>query len=73
MAQVSDLRGNQRMADAVLRVQGTTLIDFLTEFNHAGYEEIAKQLHSKTDGVVSISHATVKRWCEALGIERAAS
>lgn len=66
MAQTHQLSSNQRMANAVLAgaTSPTTLEDFLAvRFNAGlGYEAIAKALHSATNGAVSISYMTVKRW-----------
>jgi transposase len=70
MTHPTTLNGNQRMANAILEHQGTTLRDLLSELHGAGmsYEQIAKRLHSETDGVVSLSYQTVKRWLDDLKV-----
>lgn len=54
------------MANAVLTglPEPTTLLAFLADRAARGtsYEAIAKELHAVTDGSVSISYMTVKRW-----------
>lgn len=66
MAHTHQLSSNQRMAHAVLAglAEPTTLEAFLTDRWSRGlsYEAIAKDLHSLTNGAVSLSYITVKRW-----------
>lgn len=72
MAQIHQLSGNQRMADAVLAglPEPTTLEGFLKDRSTRGYgyEAIAKDLHTLTNGAVSLSYTTVKRWLTDFGL-----
>jgi len=66
------------MADAVLSglPEPTSLEGFLADrvSRGYGYESIAKELHLMTNGAVSLSYTTVKRWLTDFGlIERVAS
>ena len=65
------------MADAVLAAapEPTTLEDFLRGCIDAGlgYEATAKELHSATNGTVSVSYMTVKRWLADFQLLKAAS
>ena len=69
------LSTNQRMADALLRQRGSTLVDFLTAQKGIGasYESIAKELYVASNGSVDISYGTVKRWLKEFGLLEAAS
>jgi len=65
------------MANAILESLGepVSLQDYLTTTHGRGlgYEAIGKDLHSITDGVISISYMTVKRWLIDFGIVEEAS
>ncbi len=70
MTQTPHLTANQRMADAVLKGKGTTLENFLADRYKQGlsYETIGRDLHVFTDGVVSPSYQTIRRWLLDLGL-----
>lgn len=70
MAQTHQLSTAQRMADRILGDHGHTLRSFLEEHHGQGlgYEAIARALDKATDGGVTISYQTVKRWLADLGI-----
>lgn len=72
MAHMHRLSSNQRMANAVLTSlpDSKSLEEFLTDRSTRGigYEAIAKELHAMTDGVVSLSYMTVKRWLADFGL-----
>lgn len=72
MAQPHNLSSTQRMADAVLAglPEPTSLEGFLKDRSTRGYgyEAIAKDLHSLTNGAVSLSYMTVKRWLADFGL-----
>lgn len=72
MTHTHRLSSNQRMANAVLigLDEPTTLRDFLADRSSRGYgyETIAKELHTLTDGSVSLSYMTVKRWLADFGL-----
>lgn len=72
MAQRRHSTNTQRMAEAVL---GTDLKGYLEDAYQQGlsYEAIARALHSDTDGKVSISYGTVKRWLNEFGLLEVAS
>jgi hypothetical protein len=57
--------------DAVLRVQGYNLRDYLADQvdEKVSHRRIAEQLADKTDGFVTVSYETVRRWCDFYGIE----
>ena len=75
MSQTAHLTANQRMADAVLQTKGTTLETFLADHYRKGlsYEIIGRELHVETDGVVSPSYQTVKRWLKDFDLLEAVS
>ncbi len=76
MPPIDSLTSTQRMADAVLKGHDTDgLYEYLSELHTAGLslEAIARELHVKTDGVVSISFKTVSRWLENLDLIEAVS
>jgi hypothetical protein len=51
-------------ADAVLQTKGQTLRDWLSDQldDGAGTRLIASRMHVATDGIVSPTHETVRRW-----------
>ena len=69
------LNSQQRMVDALLQGQSTSLRDFLTEHRGRGatYEAIAQELYAVTDKTVSVSYQTIKRWLDEFGIEKKAA
>lgn len=77
VAQTHQLSSNQRMANAVLTGldEPTTLQAYLAAATNRGlgYEAIAKDLHTVTDGAVSLSYTTVKRWLIDFGLLEEAS
>lgn len=72
MAQKHQFSSNQRMAHTILAASAnpSTLEGFLSDRFARGYsyEQIAKELHSETEGAVSVSYATVKRWLADFGL-----
>lgn len=74
MAHTHQLSSPQRMADALLAKSpdASTLEVFLARRVALGYgyEAIAKDLHTVTNGAVSISYMTVKRWLKDFGLLR---
>ncbi|HLF43233.1 MAG TPA: hypothetical protein VJA46_06875 [Acidimicrobiia bacterium] len=58
------LTAQQRVVDLLLEKNGSTLKDWLSgrRAESTSYEDIAKQLYVLTDGEISISYTTVKRW-----------
>lgn len=77
MAQTHQLSSTQRMANAVLTglPEPASLEEFLKDrsVRGLGYEAIAKDLHSATNGAVSLSYITVKRWLIDFGLIEEAS
>lgn len=77
MAQTHQLSSYKRMANAVLSALEvpTTLQAYLATARRIGlsYEEIARDLHGLTGGVVSLSANTVKRWFKDFGLIEEAS
>jgi len=70
------LTSNQKMADALLKESETDLQSFLSDSRarQLSYEDTAKELYLKTNGVVSVGYQTIKRWLQDFGlIEKAAS
>lgn len=72
MAGPSSLTTQQRVIDLLLEREGSTLRAWLAarRDEHQSYETIAKQLYVLTNGEVSISYQTVKRWLEDFGPPR---
>lgn len=72
MAQTHQLSSYKRMANAVLGglEVPTTIQAYLATARRHGlsYEEIARDLHGLTGGVVSLSANTVKRWFKDFGL-----
>lgn len=74
-----DLTANQRVADLILRdSRGESLEEFLTRLRNdpddrASYDVIGRELYLATNGEISISYQTVKRWLEDFGLLEAAS
>lgn len=64
MATVDTYDSQQRMADALLRSQETTLADFLSTQVGLGrsLEHIAQELYATTDRAVQVSYGTIRRW-----------
>jgi hypothetical protein len=54
----------QRIADALLRTQGTSLREYLDERRDSGesFERIARDLASRTDGDIDVSSTTLRNW-----------
>jgi hypothetical protein len=52
------------MADALLRSSGSDLKSFLSDARsrNISYEDTAKELYLKTEGAVSVTYQTIKRW-----------
>ena len=64
----------QRFADRILREKhGESLVEFLTRLRRdpdspATYEQIGRELYIVTDGEVSVSYQTIKRWLIEFGV-----
>ena len=54
----------QRIADALLRTQGTTLEIELLDARDRGesFERIARNLAARTDGAIDVASGTVRNW-----------
>lgn len=57
-----------RAADALLQYQGTSLEVFLLDHADAGTgaPRVARELWQKTDGIIDVSHETIRRWTNQL-------
>lgn len=75
MAQPPVLKPQQRVVDLLLEQQGSNLRDWLAERREErdSYETIARKLWSLTDGEVSVSYTTIKRWLVDLDLLEEAS
>jgi hypothetical protein len=58
-----------RAADALLQYQGTSLEVFLLDAREPdeqgkrrNFPRIAEELRHRTDGIIDVSHETVRRW-----------
>jgi hypothetical protein len=63
------LTSHAKTVDALLDAKyGTTLSEFLTSHRDGGhsYERIARELHDKTEGTVSVTWVTVRNWINDL-------
>ncbi len=56
----------QRVADALLRTQGTTLAIVVLDADDAGKSahSIARELHERTDGAVDVTAQAVRNWVD---------
>lgn len=65
----------QRLADALLRAKGSTLVDFVIERADLGVpgEAIARQLAEHTDGEVTVTGQAIRTWTAAFRAERGAA
>lgn len=61
-------------ADALLKAKGTTLHDWLTEQLEGGASTrvMASRLHAATDGAITPTHETIRRWLAYYDLEAAA-
>ena len=62
----------QRRLNSLLWSHGSTLDSFLTTQRETGatYRQIADKITSLSDGVITVSHETVRAWCRELEEER---
>ena len=71
---VAVMTPTQRVADLILRERrGESLVEFLTNLRRdpdspATYEQIGRELYIVTDGEVSVSYQTIKRWLIEFGV-----
>lgn len=73
MTQNVSLSSAQKMANALLEAAGSNLKDFLADARsrRLSYEDTAKELYVRTDGAVSVTYQTIKRWLADLELESA--
>jgi hypothetical protein len=62
----------QRAADALLRMQDTTLVDFLLDQADEGVpgEVIARKLRDRTEGAIDVTGEAVRNWIKRFREER---